>query len=394
MKTFERDLVYNLLKRLKPKPRFLQIVVGSRQVGKTTALHQVIKKWKGEAFYKSADLPVPPDAYWIETQWNAAREGMKKKGGASLLVLDEIQKIPRWSEVVKAHWDEDRRQNRSLRVVLLGSSSIQIQQGTNESLAGRFELHYCSHWSLTECKKAFGWDLNKWLFYGGYPGSVPLTKDFQQWAAYIENSIIGPAITKDVLQLTPVIKPALLRQLFWLSVRYPARILSFNKMLGQLQDAGNTVTLAHYLELLSSAYLLSGLQRWSGSQVRVKSSSPKLIVWNNALINAMSQLSLRESRKEKESWGWLIENAVGAYILNQKSISLNLYYWRERNHEIDYVVEKGKKRLLIEVKSGRRRYPAAFKEFQKKYGPCKTITVGPGWIDWETFFTSSIDDWI
>jgi predicted AAA+ superfamily ATPase len=306
-----RRLVDLLLRRLARGPNLIQIVVGPRQVGKTTALEQVIADWSGPSHYASADLPAPPTAEWIAAQWQVARSLQ----GRALLVLDEAQKVPRWSEIVKALSDEDRRSGARLRVVVLGSASLELRAGASESLAGRFEVHHCPHWSFSECRDAFAWNLDQWLYFGGYPGAARLVRSRQRWADYVRNSLIETVVSRDVLQVSPVAKPALLRQLFALACQAPAEIVAFNKMLGQLQDAGNTVTLAHYLELLSAAFLVTGLQRWTPGKLRARASSPKLIVWSNALITALAPTSLRQLRGRPELWGRLVENAVGASLL-------------------------------------------------------------------------------
>ena len=394
MKMIERAIVKDLQKRLASPPNLLQIVTGPRQVGKTTALEQVLKKWKGPTHYASADLPSPPDAYWIEAQWKVARVEAGQ-GKTVLLVLDEVQKIHRWAEVVKGLFDEDHRKRLPIRAVLLGSAALILQKDAQESLAGRFERHFCSHWSWPECKEAFGWDLDEWIYFGGYPRGASVQADTEQrWASYISDSLIDSVLSRDVLQTTPIAKPALLRQLFMLAVRSPAQILSYNKMLGQLQDAGNTVTLAHYLDILSSAYLVSGLQQWSGGVARARASSPKLVIWNNALINALSHMKRRETQGRSDLWGRLVENAVGAYILNQAIPGLGLYYWRHRDNEVDYVLEMGKDILLIEVKSGVVKSSQGLDAFRKQVPRAKALLVGSGGVPLETFFSTPTTNWL
>lgn len=392
MKVLRRDLVRQLEVRLRGPARLAQVVVGPRQVGKTTAVEQLLDQWQGPSVYASADLPSPPDAYWVQSQWQAARQKARAGRRTTVLVLDEVQKVPRWSEVVKACLDEDRRLKLPLRSILLGSAALLVQKGAQESLAGRFEQHFCPHWSWNECKTAFGWTLDQWIFYGGYPGAAPLIKEPSRWTQYVSSSLIEAVLSRDVLQLATVAKPALLRQLFMLAAYAPARILAYNKMLGQLQDAGNTVTLAHYMGLLSSAFLITGLNQWTGGVLRHRASSPKLVIWNNAIINAWPGKDFQSIRHRHEEWGWLVENAVGGYLLNQMPTH-SLYYWRQGDDEVDYVLYYGDKVLALEVKSGRPRRSGGLRAFQQRYPKAKTLIVGAGGVPLDQFFTVPPMDW-
>ncbi|MFZ5470285.1 MAG: ATP-binding protein [Myxococcota bacterium] len=393
MKTIERTLVSELLKRLRGPPQPLQIVLGPRQVGKTTALEHVLAHWEGPKHYASADLPAPPDAAWIQSQWQVARLLAGQQRQRTLLVLDEVQKVPRWSEVVKALYDEERRSKSLIRVVLLGSSSLHVERGAEESLAGRFELLFCPHWTWPECREAFGWSLDQWLFWGGYPGAAPLVRDQARWRRFISDSLIESVLSRDVLQLTPVLKPALLRQLFMLAMRAPGHVLSYNKMLGQLTDAGNTVTLAHYLNLLSSAFLVSGLNLWRGGVVRQRASSPKLIVWNNALITSLSGLSMVQARRQKELWGRLVENAVGAHLLNN-GFATSTFYWQQSHAEVDFIIERGRQTLALEVKSGKKSESKGLATFRRRHPDVRTLVLGAGGVPLEQFFATDPQKWL
>ncbi len=281
--------------------------------------------------------------------------------------MDEIQKVRGWSEVIKRFWDEERANNGLIRPLLLGSSALLLQRGLTESLSGRFFLHRFTHWNWPECKAAFGWGLDQWLFFGGYPGAAHLIEQETDWKHYVTDSLIETVVSRDVLQLQTVNKPALLRQLFALAVTFPAQILSYTKMLGQLQDAGNTTTLAHYLKLLESAFLISGLELFSKGKVRHRGSSPKLILWNNALINAGSLRSFAQARAEPNWWGRLVENAVGAYLLNDLQDSLwSVTYWREGDCEVDFVICHGSNIWALEVKSGARANKADLRLFARR----------------------------
>ena len=384
-----------LAARLAEPRRFIQVVAGPRQVGKTTMVRQVTAKLQCPVRQASADEPTLRGSTWIAQQWEAARLACQS-GDEAVLVLDEIQKIPGWSEAVKRLWDEDTYSGCPLKVVLLGSAPLLIAQGLSESLAGRYEVIQLGHWSLPEMRDAFGWSLEEYLFYGGYPGAAPLINDTRRWARYIADSLIETSISRDVLLLTRVDKPALLRQLFELACRYSGQILSYNKMLGQLQDAGNTTTLAHYLELLSAAGMVCGLPKYAGGAVRVRASSPKLQVLNTALLTVTSGRELSEGQSDREFYGRLVESAIGAHLVNAaRAGSCSVYYWRERGQEVDFVVKAGRFLTAIEVKSGR--FAGDFPgmaAFAAAFKPQRTLLVGGDGISIEEFLSHSASHWV
>jgi len=384
----QRAIVKELLARLAKPPELLQVVVGPRQVGKTTGAHQVGKAWKGPVRYAAADLPLPPGPEWIQSQWELARRDAAR-GRKALLILDEVQKVAGWSEVVKANWDADRASRAAVSVILLGSSALILTRGANESLAGRFFLHRCLHWSFPECRRAFGWDLDRWLYFGGYPGAAPLAEDDVAFRLYVRDSLIEPAIARDVLALQTVTKPALLRQLFALCGLYSGQILSYTKMLGQLQDAGNTTTLAHYLRLLETAFLASGLNRFKPGRAARRGSSPKLVVWNNALVTALGRAGFETAREDHALWGRLVENAVGAHLLNHlHGTPHEVSYWRERSDEVDFVVRAGDTVWAVEVKSGRPVRPAGLAAFLRSHPRARPLIVGTGGMPLQEFFST------
>jgi Predicted ATPase (AAA+ superfamily) len=330
----------------------------------------------------------PPGSEWIETQWDLARRDAGRRETA-LLVLDEVQKVTGWSEVVKAKWDEDRASRARVRVLLLGSSALLLTRGANESLAGRYFVHRCLHWSYPECRKAFGWDLDRWLYFGGYPGAAAWAEDDAAFRAFVRDALVEPAIARDVLAMHTVTKPALLRQLFVLCGLYAGQILSYTKMLGQLQDAGNTTTLAHYLRLLETAFLASGLDRFKSGRAARRGSSPKLVVWNNALVTGLGLAGFPEAREDAASWGRLVENAAGAHLLNHlQGAPYEVSYWRERSHEVDFVVRAGRNVWAIEVKSGRPARPAGLGEFLRRHPRARPLLVGAGGMPLEEFFST------
>jgi hypothetical protein len=395
--TFEREYVAELVTRLAEPRRFLQVVAGPRQVGKTTLVQQVLAQLDRPSVLFSADEPALRDAAWLAAQWERARllaVDAGKKG--AVLALDEVQKIPGWSEAVKRLWDEDTRHRLPLRVVLLGSAPLLVQRGLSESLAGRFEILHLPHWSLTEMRAAFGFTLDQYLYFGGYPGAAPLASDHARWRRYLLDALVETTLARDVLLLTRVDKPALLRRLFELGCRYSGQVLSFTKMLGQLHDAGNTTTLAHYLELLAGAGMLTGLSKYSAKALRSRGSSPKLQVFNTALLTAQSGLTPAEARADHEFWGRLTESAVGAHLANAAARGLcELFYWREGNREVDFVLRSGRMVVGLEVKSGRA--PLAhpgLAAFSAAFKPKRTLLVGGDGIPLEEFLSRPATDWL
>jgi predicted AAA+ superfamily ATPase len=392
-----RQIIHTeLLKRLKEKRRFVQVLAGPRQVGKTTVVRQVMKAARIPAHYASADEPTLRDRTWLEQQWDIARLKARERKVGALLVLDEIQKVTDWSSVVKLLWDADTHSGVSLKVILLGSSPLLIQSGLTESLAGRFEVIHAPHWSFTEMREAFGWNLEQYIFYGAYPGAADLTQEPERWRRYILDSLIETTISRDILLLTRVDKPALLRRLFQLGCAYSGQILSYQKMIGQLTDAGNTNTLAHYLELLQGAGMLAGLSKYSRGQVRQRGSSPKLQVLNTALMSAQDHRLVAEARQDGNYWGRLVESCIGAHLFNSSfGTGISVTYWRERNHEVDFVLQQGKSTVAIEVKSGgRREMHPGMDAFDRLFKPKRKLLVGGQGIALEEFLSNPAAHWL
>jgi hypothetical protein len=393
--TYRRPQAEVLAARLAEPRRFIQVVAGPRQVGKSTLVQQVVEACGLPSRLASADEPTLRGSAWVEQQWEAARLLGGGKRGA-VLVLDEVQKIAGWSETVKRLWDEDSRKRHPLKVVLLGSAPLLVTHGVTESLAGRFEVLRLPHWSLQEMRDAFGWTVDQYVFHGGYPGAAPLVTDPQRWTRYVLDSLVETSISRDVLLLTRVDKPALLRRLFDLGCRYSGQVLSYTKMLGQLQDAGNSTTLAHYLDLLAGAGMLCGIPKYAGDAARQRGSSPKLQVLNAALMSAPCGLTFDEARGEPEFWGRLVESAAGAHLANAAaSGQCELFYWRDRGQEVDYVVKQGRKLAAIEVKSGRTALShAGTAAFTSAFKPCRSLLVGGDGIALEEFLTQPVQHWL
>ena len=375
---FKRVLVEQVKKRMKEKRLFMQIVIGPRQTGKTTAVLQALKSAEKPYHYVSADDPVVVSTEWLRNEWEKARLMLKQTKKEVILAIDEVQKIPQWSSMVKFLWDEDSRKKNAVKVILSGSSSLLIQKGLNESLAGRFEILFCPHWSYKECKTAFKYTLDDFLFFGGYPGAAALKGDIERWARYMGSSIVEPVISKDVLQMEEVRKPALLRSLFTLGAAYSAQELSYTKMLGQLADAGNTVTLAHYLELLGNANILCGLSKYAANQIRLRQSSPRLMVYDTSLLTWAAGTSRKRFFDMPDTRGHLVESAVGACLLARgKEEGFSVYWWRDREQEVDFVIESGNSaHTAIEVKSGRVKHTGGIIEFLRRYPHALGLTIG------------------
>lgn len=418
MAEFERDQKAILVSRLREKPRRLIIVTGPRQAGKTTMVQQALAEFRSR--FVSADEPLSTfagfgipstgelatgstaslrqvkDERWLVREWETARSKLAESDSGFVLAVDEVQKIPNWSEIVKGMWDADRRLDLPLHVVLLGSAPLLIFRGMSESLAGRFETIHLSHWSYPEMSALAGLDLSQYVYFGGYPGAASLIHEEKLWRDHIIGSLIEPNIERDILAMERVDKPALLRNLFELAAPHSGQILSYTKMLGALHDAGNTTTLARYLELLNNAELVTGLPKYSGSVFRRRASTPKIIVRNTALMSALSHYSFKEAVLDRTFWGRIVESAVGAHLLNTASTGTKVYYWREKNNEVDFVLARGRRLVAIEVKSGTKLSTGkGFAAFQKKFGTeAKLIEIGKSGIALERFLVTSADEWL
>jgi uncharacterized protein len=384
---FERSHLQLFTRRMAEPRKFIQVLLGPRQVGKTTLINQLLHKSKLPNHFASADAVGASNTAWLEQQWETARLRMDQEEAQEfLLVIDEIQKISNWSETVKLLWDADTRSKRLLKVILLGSSRLLLQRGLTESLAGRFETTYMGHWSFLEMEKAFGWNSSQYVWFGGYPGSAGLIGDEERWKAYVQQSLIETSISKDILMLTRIDKPALMKRLFELGCSYSGQILSYNKMIGQLQDAGNTTTLSHYLDLLNTAGLLAGIEKYSGNLIHKRSSSPKFQVHNTALISAQRGDLLKDIQIKPDEWGRLVESSIGAHLVNYSFTELfSVHYWRERNEEVDFVLEKKGKLIGLEVKSGSAQSSSGMEAFKKAFNPDKVLLVGSSGLPWHDF---------
>lgn len=376
---------YQILKdRMQEPVRLIQVLAGPRQVGKTTVVRQVLEDSGMPYHFISADHAGAANTEWIEIQWAKARALSLESGQKVILALDEIQKIDNWSSVVKYCWDEDRGRQASVQVILLGSSRLMLQDGLNESLAGRFELTIMPHWTYPEMRDSFGWTPEQFVYFGAYPGAAFMIEDENRWAAYIRESLVETSISKDILMLTRVDKPALLRRLFELGCSYSGQIVALTKILGSLQDKGNTTTLSHYLVLLQQAGLLAGLEKFSPDAARRRAAPPKFQVYNNALMSAMSGISFRQAQQEHALWGRWVESALGAQLLNQVlTAPLKLHYWREGDLEVDFVLSSRTESAAIEVKSQPVHRSKGLEAFVGKYHPSQIVLIGHEGKSWQ-----------
>lgn len=385
---FKRAIFQTIKSRIEEDRKFIQVVMGARQIGKSTVVKQVLNEIDVPYQIYSADNAPASNTAWISNCWAAARSVKQNNGWDSiLLVIDEIQKIANWSEAVKKEWDEDTFYDRNIKVLLLGSSRVLLEKGLSESLAGRFEEIRMSHWTYKEMKECFGFSLDQYIFYGGYPGAASLVYDADRFDQYIQSSIIDATINKDILMDTPISKPALLRQTFELGSAYSGNMLSLNKMLGSLQDAGNTSTLAGYINMLNESGLLSGLQKYSIDMSRRKASIPKFQVYNNALKMVYSNFTFEQAVMDRKTWGHIFESAVGAYLVSQAFVHrFEVFYWRERNDEVDFVLRKKGVLVAIEVKSNAEKRTEGLDTFRQLFNPKNSFIVGDGGISAEDFF--------
>ncbi len=390
---FKRQQASVLLSRISEPRRFIQVIAGARQVGKSTMVKQVVNELTIPHLLTTAEDAPDKNPQWIRYVWQQARQSMRLNNYSEfLLVIDEIHKLDNWSEVVKAEWDADTMRDVNIKVILLGSSRLLIKDGLNESLAGRYEIIEMEHWSYSEMREAFGMTLDQYVYYGGYPGAFSLIDDEKRWRKYMHDAIIEPAITKDVLTTKRVLKPALLRQLFLLGCSYSGELLSFNKILGQLQDAGNTATLANYLQLLDESKLLAGLQQYAADDARKYKSVPKYQVYNSGLLSATSSLNFNDAYLDPQKWGRWVETAVGAYLINHADrLEYKLYFWRHDGNEVDFILESSKKLVAVEVKSGRRQNNQGLPMFSEQFHPNIELVVGGEAFSLEQFLTLNIE---
>ena len=401
MTPFQRAAVDGLVRLLTDdsRPPRIVSVTGPRQSGKTTIVKQALRRVRADRLMGrriAVDNPLaepddplgtPSEATavpdprlrtvdWLVSVWEWAREMAWEHNRGFVLALDEIQVVPDWSQAVKGLWDRDRDTGCPLQVIVLGSAPWSLLTGRGESLAGRFVPFDVRHWSLPEMVEGFDFSLDEYLFFGGYPGAAPFIRDQRAWREYVVESIIAPVVARDILALTRVDKPALMRQLVDMAPEYSGQIVTYDNLAGQLRGAGHATTVAHHLDLLSDAGMVARLRKHARSAVSRKKTNPKLNVLNTALMTALSGYSFAEARSDRTFWGRLVESAVGAHLHNTMEVSMRLAYWRHGPFEVDFVVSRGPRALGIEVKSGQRtRSMRGLAEFEKRFPAAETLLV-------------------
>ncbi len=420
MAAFRRAQVGTLIQRLSEQPETIIAIFGPRQTGKTTAVLQALsaieQEYRYEALEPSYNTPETllqaerefpggdssvwapaasrPDARYLADVWQNCRHQAMRSPRGFVLVLDEIQRIDGWSEVVKGLWDADRIKGCPLHVVILGSAPLLMQEGLHESLAGRFEPIHFPHWSFAEMSEAFGLGLDEYVYFGGYPGTAARIDDPDRWCDYVRSALIGPSVERDVLSMVRVDKPELLKRLFNLSARYSGQQVSYTKLQGHLQEAGNTTTLTRYLELLARVGMIAGLPKLTNRPASTKAPTPKLNVLNTALMSAVCGYSFDEARADRSHWGRLAESCVGAHLLNAASSRTEVKYWRDKGHEVDFVLQRGPHLVGVEVKSGQGHVEArGLAEFESRFRPRSIVVVGDSGVPLHEFLILPPDHW-
>jgi len=391
---YQRNVLQRLTARAIEPKKFIQVLVGPRQVGKTTLIKQLLQKTNIPSYFITADDVYAADTAWIKREWSNARAQMQQNNTKEFIfIIDEVQKILNWSEAIKKEWDTDSFTDTNIKVILLGSSRLLIQKGLTESLAGRYELMNITHWSFDEMRDAFGWSLDQYIYFGGYPGSASLISDEERWGSYVRESLMESTISKDILMMTRIDKPVLLKRLFDIGCKYSSQILSLTKVQGELQESGNLTTLSSYLTLLGEAGLLTGLEKYASNIIRKRASKPKFQVHNNALLAAGQSLSFEKLRNDHKEWGRFAESAVGAHLINSGlKYKFNVYYWNQGGFEVDYVIEKGGNLVAIEVKSGKDSSNKGLSLFNDEFHPRNIFTVGTDGIPFEQFLSMNPAD--
>lgn len=382
---YVRPVFQTIQERLSDTKGLIQVITGPRQIGKTTLIQQLFRSEHWLGIYHLVDGTEKNSPALIESMYNEALLKQKESKIPVILAIDEIQKVPHWSETIKRLYDREKFYSKVRpQLILLESSHWLMQRGLSESLAGRFEQWNLSHWTYNEMHDAFGITPEEYVYFGSYPGAIVFREDEQRWSSYVRQSLIETVITKDVLLMERIDKPAVLRRVFELGSTYSGQILSYTKLLGQLQDAKNTTTVAHYLELLQRAGLLEGLQKFSIDAARKKNSSPKWQVMNNALLSVTLGKSYDQVRTDPKLWGKFVESAVGSHLISYRGDDMEIFYWNESNAEVDFVLKWNNLLIGLEVKSSHNKV-TGLQKFSRQFNPHKIYQLDDRGLSWQEF---------
>jgi len=386
-----RSVFYPLVQRLHSPRCRIQVLFGPRESGKTTLAQQAIQAFAGRATYVSSDGPTAIDAFDLEQKWELARLECRRSG-RWLLILDEVQRTAGWSAVARRLRDGDAGEGLDLRVLMIGSSMPLLDAGLKSDLQGLYDMTPTGHWSYAEIQERFGWTLDQYIYFGGYPRTAEMLANEEGWRAFLLEQVIETALARDVLLSAQVAKPSLLRSFFRLACTHSAEVLSFQKMTTQLPGAGNTTTLSGYLELLQGAGLVRGLQKFDDGEERKRGSIPKLQVFNSGLATALSGWTYESARGDGDRWGRLVESAIGAHLANAAVTGEidDLCYWRERNRDVAFVIRAGNRIVALDVKAGQRKISMpGIEVFARAFRPYRRLEVGAEGIPVEEFLRIS-----
>ena len=391
---YKRAQLSVLESRMAESRRTIHVVMGPRQVGKSTMIDQFVEHTSDPYSLFSADGVGKTNTDWISEKWYEVRTKMMLYGeNEHILIIDEIQKIAGWSETVKKEWDQDTRDKRNLKVILLGSSRLLIQKGLEESLEGRYETLKMGYWEWEEMREAFGFTMEQFIYFGGFPGLAPYINDEDRWRKMMEDSIISPILNRDILDIEEIRNPSLLRQVFEIGSMYSSQEISLNKMQGVV-NSGTVPTISSYLRILDETMLVKPLYKYDNSTIKTRNSVPKMQAYNNAFRNSYCQHTFEEAVMNKVEWGRQVESAVGAYLAGRSVFDgFQLLFWRdEKKNECDYVLKKGESLIAIEVKSGHADNIEGYLAFKNRFGRniVNSFIVGPEGLPLEDFFKLNI----
>lgn len=368
--TLRRRVVDVLLANLDEHEPLVQILVGPRQVGKTTAVEHLKKEWGANSHYASADSVVDEHGPWLEKQWQEALS----QGEGTLLILDEIQKVENWTELVKALWDKTRK--RGLRVVLLGSTSLNhcLTHSGRESLAGRFFPIYVPHWSYPETKEAFGSSIEEFSLFGGYPKAMEFANDREKWIEYIGGSIINPIIDVDIFLQGNFKKIENLRRAFRVLCQEANVEINYTKLLQEIQQSGNTDIVKRYLEGYYDSFLLSQISLIDDNGNEDSRGTSKIMI-NCPAVFTFGRSSFEGVKKDRVRF----HQAVASEL---KRIPNNSFgYWQKSEDTgMTYFIRTTDNKVFgiyIDQDGSRWSATKSYDQFRRTFKGARIVTVNP-----------------